>query len=156
MSSKLISEFDRKFVRLHQDRSKLARDVGDGFIYRPLVETENSFASQTIPTLLIRSAAVVEQVINGMTVRLWDDPFEWTLPEGMPTIRHLTAYFDDVERARVCGFRFLQDDSDLTKSIPAPVELRTLHEVLVDVLQRSHQLLNEAETHMRKTDSLHL
>jgi hypothetical protein len=156
MSRKLISEFDGTFVRLHQDRSKLARDVGDGFVYRPLVETENNFAPQTIGTLLIRSAAVVEQMINGMTVRLWDDPFEWTLPERLPTIEYLTAYFDDVERARVRGFRFLQDDADLTRSIPAPVELRTLHEVLADALQRSQQLLNVAATHIRKPDSLHL
>jgi hypothetical protein len=156
MSSKLIGEFDRKFVLVHQVRSKLVGEVGDELVYRPLMETGNRFAPQTIGILLIRSAAVVEQMINGLTVRLWDDPFEWTLPERLPTVEHLIAYFDDVENARVRGFRFLRDDADLTKSIPAPVEIKTLYDVLTDALQHSEQFLNEAETHIQKSDSLHL
>jgi hypothetical protein len=30
---------------------------------------------------ILRSARIVEQVSGGITANLWDDPFEWTLPE---------------------------------------------------------------------------
>ena len=100
----------------------------------------------SVGTFAIRSAAAVEQMINGITVRLWDDPFEWTLPEQLPTVQDLIGYFDEVESARIRGFEFLNDDADLQKLTPAPVELKSLAEVLAVTLNRSKEFLLSAES----------
>jgi hypothetical protein len=84
-------------------------------------------------------------MINGITVRLWDDPFEWTLPEQLPSIQDLIEYFEEVEASRKRGFTFLKDEADLQKQIPSPVVLKTLEETLDDTLKRSDQLLKEAK-----------
>jgi hypothetical protein len=85
-------------------------------------------------------------MINGLTVRLWDDPFEWTLPERLRTSSELTAYFNEVENARVRGFEFLNDDADLERSIPSPVKLKTLEQLLADTMAGSETYLAEAES----------
>ncbi|MCV4777710.1 hypothetical protein OFM21_33535, partial [Escherichia coli] len=41
---------------------------------------------------LLRAAAAVEQTAGGITRRLWDDPFEWTLPEKLSTKELVAEY----------------------------------------------------------------
>lgn len=79
---------------------------------------------------ILRSAAAVEQAFGGITRRLWDDPFEWTLPEQYPSPESIVQYLDEVRETRRAGFRYFQDDSDLLKQIPAPLELRSIFDVL--------------------------
>ena len=38
---------------------------------------------------IVRSAGAVEQTFDGITANLWDDPFEWTLPENLATPREV-------------------------------------------------------------------
>lgn len=49
---------------------------------------------------IIRSASVVEQAFGGITTRLWDDPYEWTLPEKLATSELIGQYLDDVDASR--------------------------------------------------------
>ncbi len=67
--------------------------------------------------LLIRSAANIEQCFGGLTTRLWDDPFEWTLPEELNTREAVLEYLNEAKETRIRGFRFLVSDTDLTKKI---------------------------------------
>ncbi len=144
MSRERIERLDRKFAELHRERCAVAVHAGDDWIYGTL-EYERLWP-RSAGALLIRSAAAVEQMINGITVRLWDDPFEWTLPERLPGVDDLIVYFDEVETARKKGFQFLRNDSDLERSIPAPLELKTLEQVLIDTFTVSQTYLSEARS----------
>ena len=86
---------------------------------------------------LLRSAAAVEQTFDGLTTRLWDDPFEWTLPEKLSTHEAIIQYLDEVEETRKKGFDFFRSDDDLARDIPAPEKLLSLAEILTDTLSRA-------------------
>ena len=154
MSRTRIKEFSRQFADLHSGRRDLALSTDDLQLNRPAKNSDSLWPTSPA-IMLVRSAAIVEQMVNGLTVRLWDDPFEWTLPERLPTAGHLTAYFDEVEEARIRGFEYLRDDSDLERSIPAPVKLKTLDQLLFDTLTRSEQFLSTARTMLRNGDRDH-
>ena len=145
MSRSGIEGFSRSFVYLHVERRRLAGSYNDIALYAS-VKSSNGLWPASAATLLVRSAAVVEQMINGVTVRLWDDPFEWTLPERLPTASHLICYFEEVEAARLRGFEFLTDDDDLALSIPAPEVLKTLGQIFHDAIVRSENHLLEAKS----------
>ena len=49
---------------------------------------------------VLRSAAIVEQTFGGLTANLWDDPFEWTLPETLSTSAKVIEYLNEVEATR--------------------------------------------------------
>ncbi len=136
----LIDTFDQSYAGLHRRSSELIKTAGDKRLYR-----EAAPEGWTIGELILRSAGAVEQMIGGITRRLWDDPFEWTLPERMQTVEAVLAYLDEVEATRKSGFLFFQADDDLHKILPAPVEMRTLFEVLTDTLERAERHYTQAE-----------
>jgi hypothetical protein len=87
---------------------------------------------------LLRSAAAVEQTFGGITVNLWDDPFEWTLPEQLPAPSDVARYLAEAEATRRRGFEFLRSDGDLSKEIAAPSgEMRTLFALAAETLGRA-------------------
>ena len=87
---------------------------------------------------LLRAAAAVEQTFGGITVNLWDDPFEWTLPEALPTPNEVARYLEEAEATRRRAFEFLRSDEDLSKEIAAPAgEMRTLLALAVETLARA-------------------
>lgn len=94
--------------------------------------------------LIIRSAAAVEQTFLGITRRLWDDPFEWTLPEELANKARLIGYLNEVSATRQNGFAFFKDESDLFREIPAPDSLKTIIQVLLETLDRSSHLQGRA------------
>lgn len=150
-----IDRFGTDFSRLHEDLKDLVSKAGDEILFRDTAgESRRSMMPHSVGTFAIRSAAAVEQMINGITVRLWDDPFEWTLPEQLSTVRQLKAYFDEVEAARIRGFKFLNGDADLAKQIPTPVALRTLDQILSETLDRSRELLSQAHLILSEFDRL--
>jgi hypothetical protein len=83
---------------------------------------------------LLRSAAMVEKTFGGITTRLWDDPFEWTLPEKLSTREAILDYMDEVEETRQRGFSYFQSDEDLSREIPSPELLRPLIDILLETL----------------------
>jgi hypothetical protein len=146
VSRSRIDNFDRRFSELNDSRIQVARLTGNDLIYKTEEEHENDLWPISIGTHLIRSAAAVEQTFNGITTRLWDDPFEWTLPERLSTVSDLLAYFEEVEETRKRGFEFFKSDEDLQRSIPAPIELRTLDQILDNTRVRSKKYLLQAES----------
>ncbi|MBX3300245.1 MAG: hypothetical protein KF736_12375 [Acidobacteria bacterium] len=86
---------------------------------------------------IIRSASVVEQAFGGITTRLWDDPYEWTLPEKLATSELIGQYLDDVDASRKRAMAFIRSDGELTRVIPAPERLIAISDILLTALARA-------------------
>lgn len=87
---------------------------------------------------LLRSAAAVEQTFGGITSNLWDDPFEWTLPENLSTRERVIEYLEEVETTRKLAFNRFSRDSDLLKEVSVPSgDTRSLISLLLETLIRA-------------------
>lgn len=130
----LFSALDKQFVAIdHRSRELLAR-INEEKLFAQPRQLTNSMASFSCGEYLLRSAAMVEKTFGGLTTRLWDDPFEWTLPEKLATKDAVLGYLDEVEATRKKGFAFFSSDADFTREIPAPERLRSIHDILLDAL----------------------
>ena len=137
----LIAWFDREFARLERAWRELIQATSDTVLYQKDGRQDLSIGEQ-----VLQSARIVEQTFGGITANLWDDPFEWTLPETLTTSHHLLAYLDEVENARRRGFELFQSDADLLKTIMTPVGPTQVMSLLLDTLVRAgHHHLNAEE-----------
>lgn len=93
---------------------------------------------------ILRSAAAVEQTFGGITTRLWDDPFEWTLPEELVSAERVKQYLDEVETTRRQGIKFFRSDSELMQQIPAPESLRSIFDILLNTIARAEHYQGRA------------
>ena len=133
----LIDIFDRKFAELHSRSMQILSMAADDNLYRRPRELPHTFAMFTVGEYLLRSAASVEQTFGGITTRLWDDPFEWTLPEKLHNRALVEEYLEEVEHTRRKGLDFLSSDDDLYKQMPAPATIKSIFEILLDTLVRA-------------------
>jgi len=145
--------FERAFVEIDGKAREILSSVRPADLFKNL--SDPIIDHFTVGECIIRSAAVVEQAFNGITRRLWDDPFEWTLPESLPDKPAIEEYLNEVAAARADGFRYLTSDADLLRSIPAPVGMRSLQEILLDCLLRSSTTLGRASTGLDIINSKH-
>ena len=102
-----------------------------------VIASLKDLAGSVPPELLLRSAAVIEQTCGGLTANLWDDPFEWTLPEALSNTERIIEYLSEVDLARQRAFKSIQDDSALTKYISAPTGEQQLVNVLLETLVKA-------------------
>ena len=120
----IIQQIDQTFAALIADLKDLARSVP--------------------PENLVRSAAAVEQMCGGLTANLWDDPFEWTLPETLSNADRVIEYLDEVDLARQRTFDSI-DDAALSKYIAVPSgESRQLISVLLNTLVKASEYRGRA------------
>ena len=96
----IVQQIDKEFASLIESLKNLA---GSGSSYQ----------------YILRSAAAVEQLCGGLTANLWDDPFEWTLPETLSNADRVVEYLSEVDLARERAFNSI-DDAALTKYISTP------------------------------------
>lgn len=94
---------------------------------------------------VVRSASKVEQAFGGINSQLWDDPFEWTLPEVMNSFERIREYLDEADRARGTGMLRIKDDSDLLKIIVTPWGSGSLGSLLVSTLTEAVRFASRAE-----------
>jgi hypothetical protein len=134
---KFIEGLDRQFARLHSDSHKLIQGISPGLLYQQPPGKSNSLPMHSCGEHLLRSAAVVEQTFGGITTNLWDDPFEWTLPETLATTDKVSGYLDEVEATRKHGFQLFKSDLDLVKEIMSPSGPTQLLPLLLDTLARA-------------------
>ena len=134
---KFIEGLDRQFAQLHSDSHKLIEAISPELLYQQPPGKSNSLPLHSCGEHLLRSAAIVEQTFGGITTNLWDDPFEWTLPETLPTPDKVAGYFDEVETTRKHGFQLFKSDADLLKEIMAPSGPTQLWPLLLDTLARA-------------------
>src|SRR5689334_18776335 len=137
----LISWFDREFVCLEDAWRELIRATADERLYQ-IDDQQNPSVGEQV----LKSARIVEQTFGGITASLWDDPFEWTLPETLSTSEKLLDYLGEVENARRRGFALFQSDQDLLKTIMTPAGSKQVLSLLLDTLVRArHHQLNAEE-----------
>jgi len=133
--NKLIECLDREFVQLHRSSRELIGRVSPELLYRKPPSRSNVRLSAG--EHILRSAASVEQTFGGITSNLWDDPFEWTLPETLPTPNKVARYLDEVDATRKHGFELFKSDADLLKEIMAPAGSTRILPLLLDTLVRA-------------------
>jgi len=133
----IVQHFEQEFSELIKSLKDLVRSVPTELLYRhpPAV---------SIGENILRSAAVVEQTCGGLTSNLWDDPFEWTLPETLSNPDRIVEYLSEVDAARQRAFSSIQDDSALTKFISDPSGERLLISLLLETLVKAAELRGRA------------
>jgi hypothetical protein len=138
---RIIDDLDEKFARLHLESLDLMRTVSLESLYRRPSGGASLSVVHSCGDQVLRSAAVVEQTFGGITANLWDDPFEWTLPEALPTPDRVSEYLDEVEATRKRGFELFKSDSDLAREIMSPSGPTQLLPLLLDTLRRAEHYL---------------
>lgn len=134
----LISALDEQFKRLDGRARALIQIIPVEKLYWQPRQSSGAFPIYSCGEHVLRSAAAVEQTFGGLTVNLWDDPFEWTLPESLDTPQRVMEYLDEAESMRKRGFSLLQSDEDLGKEVVVPSgEMQTLGSLLVETLERA-------------------
>jgi hypothetical protein len=135
---KIISSFDQQFARLAARSRALIEAVPEEKLYWQPRQSSSAFPVYSCGEHILRSAAAVEQTFGGLTTNLWDDPFEWTLPETLLTPGSVAEYLNEVEATRQRGFSFFTCDEDLRKEIAAPTgERLVLSSLLMETLERA-------------------
>ena len=109
-----------------------------------LIDSLKDLVRSVPPEYIVRSAAVVEQTCGGLTSNLWDDPFEWTLPETLSNPDRIVEYLSEVDLARQRAFSVIADDSALTKYISDPSGERLLISVLLGTLVKAAEFRGKA------------
>jgi hypothetical protein len=132
--NRFIQIFDRRFQNLHSRSSEIIQKIPTDKIFWQPLEKDSLFPINSCGEYILRSAGHIEQTFGGITTKLWDDPFEWTLPEKLSTNRLILEYLEEVETTRRKGFAFFQSDEDLKKELPAPVKIISLFELLLETL----------------------
>jgi hypothetical protein len=108
--------------------------------FAALIVSLKDLARSVPPENLVRSAAAIEQMCGGLTANLWDDPFEWTLPEILSNPDLVIEYLGEVDLTRQRTFNSI-DDAALTKLISVPSgESRVLMSLLLETLVRASAL----------------
>ncbi len=139
-----LDSFERKFQLLHARSYEIILKTPVEKLYWQPLTKDALFPINSCGEYILRSAGKIEQTFGGITSKLWDDPFEWTLPEQLFNNQLILDYLDEVEATRQRGFAFFQSDHDLGKELPAPVKIVSLFELLLDTLTVSENYLGQA------------
>lgn len=133
----LTEAFDRQYARLHLRSRSLISKTPLEVLYRK-VGVATAPAVYSMGENVLRSAAAVEQTFGGITANLWDDPFEWTLPENLSTTERVIEYLEEVEATRLRAFARFAQDSDLLKEVQVPGgTTRPLIDLLAETLVKA-------------------
>lgn len=133
-----VKTLDEQFRRLHELSCHLVRSVPVDKLYWQPRGAPGMFPVYSCGEHVLRSAAAVEQTAGGITASLWDDPFEWTLPETLSTPERVTEYLGEVEATRQRALSLISSDDDLRKEIAVPSgEMKTLFALFTETLVRA-------------------
>lgn len=135
----LVRALDLQFARLHERSAALVRAVPpDRLYWQPPAERPRVFPVYSVGEHVLRATAAVEQTCGGLTSNLWDDPFEWTLPETLAAPEQVVEYLEEAEATRLRAFALFRADADLSKEIAAPPGgMRALFDLLTETLVRA-------------------
>jgi len=131
-SNRIIVELlDQQFDRLIESLRALAVSTPSNLLYE-------QHAASSIGENILKSAGVIEQTFGGITANLWDDPFEWTLPETLSTDARVVEYLAEVNSLKNRAFVSFTDDGMLLKLISMPSgEPCSLLELLLTTMLRA-------------------
>jgi hypothetical protein len=139
-----IETFENQFSGLHRRSCELVKLIPTDRLYWQPREKNALFPVNSCGECILRSAAAVEQTFGGITTRLWDDPFEWTLPETLSTGELILNYLRETEETRRKGFAFFRSDDDLRREIPAPEKLKSIFRILLETTARAEHFQGRA------------
>jgi hypothetical protein len=135
----IVDSLDREFAFLIESLKELVRKLNTDQLYGRAGDT--SFGEQ-----ILRSAGVIEQTFGGLTANLWDDPFEWTLPETLSTPQLIVEHLSEVDALRERFFASIDGDDALGKYVAVPSgEPKTLIQVLTETLNRASDYHKKAQ-----------
>jgi hypothetical protein len=132
----IVNSLDREFARLHSQSCAIVDRTGVDILYTaPAIGIGSA---RSIGESVLRCAAAIEQTFGGITSNLWDDPFEWTLPEYLSTPAKVIEHLGEVEATRQRAFSSFADDGCLLQHVAMPSgETRPLIDLLQETLQRA-------------------
>jgi len=140
----IVDSLDREFARLHFNSCAVVERTPADLLYCVPPEAEAIFlrhglsSPSSVGEGILRCAAAIEQTFGGITASLWDDPFEWTLPEYLSTPAKVIEHLADVEAIRRRAFCSFEDDACLWKHVVMPSgESRSLNDLLKETLRRA-------------------
>ena len=147
----IVASLDREFARLHVNSCAVIESTPLEILYVVPSQSQSLSARarvgstppgvSSLPSVgesVLRSAAAIEQTFGGITANLWDDPFEWTLPEYLSTPAKINEHLSEVEATRKRAFESFADDASLLKHVAVPSgETRPLIDLLSDTLLRA-------------------
>ena len=111
----IIECLDREFARLHVQSCEIIKQTSAQDLYKAQGQ-----AAQSVGDAVLRCVAAIERTFGGITSSLWDDPFEWTLPEQLSTTAKIIDHLNEVEDLRRQAFVSFSDDSCLVKQVATP------------------------------------
>ena len=127
----IVESLDREFARLHLNCCRLIERSPHDLLYPPTGPNSTDSLAEKV----LRAAAAVERTFGGITSSLWDDPFEWTLPEQLSSSEKLIQHLKEVEELRAYAFASFTDDECLLKRVAVPSgETRPLISLLLETL----------------------
>ena len=143
----IVASLDREFSRLHQQACALISATSIDVLYA-VPEQRGASSSQQLPAIgesILRGAAAIEQTFGGITANLWDDPFEWTLPEYLSTPAKIREHLGEVEATRQRAFASFTEDACLLKHVAVPSgDTRQLIDLLLETLLKAASFQTQA------------
>jgi hypothetical protein len=136
----IVESLDREFARLHLNSCATIENTPVDILYmvpaRAGLSSLNPVSQASVGESVLRCAAAIEQTFGGITANLWDDPFEWTLPEYLSTPQKIKDHLTEVESVRQRAFSSFDDDACLLKYVVLPSgETQPLTDLLLDTLR---------------------
>jgi hypothetical protein len=140
-----IASLDQEFAALHRRSRELTETIPFETFYGSRGRAFRFGAAHSPGENILKSAAAVEQTFGGITANLWDDPFEWTLPETLSTRELVIEYLDEVEEVRRRAFLSFRQEADLRKEVALPCGRNSsLIDLLLDTLARASEYQQRA------------
>ena len=140
----LINSFERQFSSLNRRSTELLKLIPNEKLFWKPRELKETYQMFSCGEYILRSAGAIEQTFGGIMTRLWDDPFEWTLPEKLSTVNLMLDYLAEVEATRQKGLMLFTSDEDLRREMPAPETLKTIFEILLNTIARAEHFQGRA------------
>jgi len=151
----MVDSLDREFARLHLRSRTIIEATPVESLYAGSSGAGSGTSGRPVGESILRSAAAIEQTFGGITANLWDDPFEWTLPEYLSTTDRILAHLDDVEALRRRAFSSFADDSCLMRCVATPSkQTELLMDLLKQTLARALSLQDEAGLRLRSLSGI--
>lgn len=137
----IVASLDRAFGRLHFCSCAIIESTPVALLYDSGAEGSRT---RSVGEGVLRCAATIEQTFGGITASLWDDPFEWTLPEYLSTPAKVLNHLAEVEATRKRAFSSFDSDRCLLKQVATPAGETPLVELLIETLVRAAYYQGEA------------
>ena len=142
-SRQRVDNLDSQFAEIHKTSCHAIAGLSPELLY---TRTAGATSNDSCGEQILRCGAVIEQSFGGMTANLWDDPFEWTLPETLNTPAKVLEYLSEVETLRNRAFLAFKNDADLSKEIMTPAGAKQISPFLLDTLKRARHHQQRAFT----------